>query len=570
METLPAHLQKYIVKQDYSRYSSVDQACWRYVLRQLKSYLSQHAHPSYVSGLAATGIEVDEIPRIEKISAKLERFGWRALPVSGFIPPAAFMELQSLGVLPIAADMRSLEHLDYTPAPDIVHEAAGHAPLLADPEYAGYLREYATVARKAILSTEDLQLYDAIRVLSDLKEHPDATSEAIAQAQHNLDRIGRSMSHVSEGSELSRMNWWTAEYGLIGDLKDPKIFGAGLLSSVGESRWCLGNKVRKIELSLDCLQTTYDITEPQPQLYVARDFRHLSEVLQQMAKSMAFQTGGVEGLDKILRAGSVNCVQLNSGLQISGKLIHHHLGQYLQMQGPTQLAFADHELPGQGPQAHADGFGGPIGAWRNFPGRCPSTLSPVELEAQGVRIGQVCRINYESGVEISGLLQSELRQGERLLLLTFTECKVQWQNKVLFAPEWGRYDLMLGQKVTSVFGGPADRAAFPQNSDFKAMRVPSRQISAAETQRRQLYQNVREWRIAKTKGSDLESGAKVILEKTRDPQDWLLILEVLELLHQSQASQDLTDLAHQKLQEWSHDPKLKTVIADGLNLVGHA
>ncbi|MCX7977845.1 MAG: aromatic amino acid hydroxylase, partial [Bdellovibrionaceae bacterium] len=239
MQSLPSHLKKYVVEQNYDRYTPVNHAVWRFILRQLKNYLSVRAHEAYEEGLAATGIEIERIPRIENISEKISKFGWRALPVSGFIPPAAFMEMQSLGILPIASDMRTLEHLLYTPAPDIVHEAAGHAPMLAHPEYSDYLRRYSQVAKKAIISREDLDLYEAIRRLSDCKENPDSTPEDIAAAEKHLESTVRAMTHVSEAGLLSRMNWWTAEYGLIGDLKNPKIYGAGLLSSVGESQSCL-------------------------------------------------------------------------------------------------------------------------------------------------------------------------------------------------------------------------------------------------------------------------------------------------------------------------------------------
>ena len=96
--------------------------------------------PFYALGLEKTGISTERIPDLAEMSQKLEPFGWQAVPVSGFIPPAAFMEMQSLGLLPIACDMRSIEHLTYTPAPDIVHEAAGHAPILIDPEFSIYLK----------------------------------------------------------------------------------------------------------------------------------------------------------------------------------------------------------------------------------------------------------------------------------------------------------------------------------------------------------------------------------------------------------------------------------------------
>jgi len=321
MKHLPKHLQKYIVEQHYEKYTSIDQACWRYILRQLKAFLSTHAHACYLEGLENTGVEIEQIPRIENISQKIEKFGWRALPVSGFIPPAAFMEMQSLGILPIASDMRTLEHLSYTPAPDIVHEAAGHAPILIHPEFSNYLRQYAQVARKAIISKEDLEVYEAIRCLSDLKENPESTKAEIQKAQDQLNETVKKVSHISEPSLLSRMNWWTAEYGLIGDPKNPKIFGAGLLSSVGESQHCLSPQVKKIPLSVDCIDFTYDITEPQPQLFVAPDFETLSKVLDQMANKMAFRTGGQKGLQVAIEAQTVNTVEFDSGIQISGQFV---------------------------------------------------------------------------------------------------------------------------------------------------------------------------------------------------------------------------------------------------------
>src|SRR5687768_404053 len=102
MQTLPAHLNKFIVDQNQRPYTSRDHAVWRYILRQLKTFLSKNAHPFYVEGLQKTGITVESIPQINDISERLSRFGWEARPVSGFIPPAAFMELQARSILPIA------------------------------------------------------------------------------------------------------------------------------------------------------------------------------------------------------------------------------------------------------------------------------------------------------------------------------------------------------------------------------------------------------------------------------------------------------------------------------------
>ena len=320
LPTLPPHLKKYTIEQDYSRYTPVDQAVWRYILYQLKDFLSKEGHASYIQGLLAAGMDFERIPRISKMSEKLQQFGWQAVPVDGFLPPAVFMELQSMSFLPIASAMRNLNHILYTPAPDIVHEAAGHAPMLMNKDFADYLRNYAQVAKKAIMSSEDLKQYAAIRELSDKKENPTSTPEEIANCAQRLEKINQSISHVSEAAQIGRMNWWTAEYGLIGGVKAPKIFGAGLLSSVGEARNCLSPKVKKIPLSSRCLEYAYDITTQQPQLFVTPNFAHLSGVLEEVAQKMAFRKGGLEGLQKILQAQSVNTVQFNSGLQISGQL----------------------------------------------------------------------------------------------------------------------------------------------------------------------------------------------------------------------------------------------------------
>ena len=84
------------------------------------------------------------------------------------------------------------------------------------------------------------------------------------------------------------MHWWTVEYGLIGTINNPKIYGAGLLSSVGESQNCLKSNVKKIPLTIDCINYSYDITEQQPQLFVAQDFSDLVDILSEFEKTMTF------------------------------------------------------------------------------------------------------------------------------------------------------------------------------------------------------------------------------------------------------------------------------------------
>ena len=542
MISLPDHLKKYIVEQKYERYTPIDQAVWRHCLRRLKGFLSKHAHESYVEGLEKTGIDLEMIPRIENISQKLEKFGWRALPVSGFIPPAAFMELQSLGVLPIASDMRTLDHLLYTPAPDIVHEAAGHAPIIIDPEYADYLREYSQVAKKAILSKEDLDVYEAIRDLSDIKENPEATPELIQVAENNLAHTLSKTTYVSEATQLSRMNWWTAEYGLVGSLSSPKIFGAGLLSSVGESKWCLSEKVKKIPLSIDCINQSYDITEPQPHLFVARDFKHLKDVLNQFAQTMAFQVGGSQGLDKALRAKTVSTVQLDSGIQISG-LVESYLNDhnqqpiFIKFSGPTQICHNDEELPGHGNDYHAHGYSSPLGEFQII----SKTGKLVENET--------CRLEFESGFIVDGQYLSQQKiVGSSGSILKFGNATVQYQDQIFFQPEWGQFDLVTGLRVKSVFGGPADRKRFGFTDDFVAKVIPQVKYSPEQLKIFEIYQAIRKLRSENSISN--QSLLSVFADaKTFASNHWLLYFELLEIVKDRKLNGDLEAELRSKLKD---------------------
>lgn len=552
---LPEHLKKYIVEQNYDRYTPLDQAVWRYCLRQLKKFLSVHGHESYLTGLEKTGIDVESIPKISDMSEKLQKFGWRALPVSGFIPPAAFMELQSLSILPIASDMRSIDHLLYTPAPDIVHEAAGHAPIIVDPEYADYLHQYSQIAKKSIISKEDLDLYEAIRELSDLKENPSSTSDQIAAAEKKLTETSSSMTHVSEASQLSRMNWWTAEYGLIGDLKNPKILGAGLLSSVGESKWCLSEKVRKIPLTIDCIEQGYDITEPQPQLFVTPDFKTLVRVLNQFAERMSYQIGGTFGLNKAIQAKSVNTVELDSGFQISGVVAEYLTNDaddviFLKFSGPTQISRNEKELQGHGKDYHNHGYSCALGTFT----------------ASSEIVGQKTTFKFTSGFEIQGVIKNIQSYESQAKIYSFDQATVTYKNQTYFQPDWGVFDLVTGHKVVSVFGGPADRASYGELTDFVAKRVPAPNYTDKQHQLFLNFQNLRELR-QRTSANENVLQELFLKMKADFHSEWLLFVELLEIAIRSHFSKTLiTDIQQHLGKIKSEKSELTSVIDDGIAL----
>jgi phenylalanine-4-hydroxylase len=337
---VPAHLRRFVVEQDYAQYTAVDQAVWRFVLLQLRDRLAETAHPAYGEGLTATGLSVERIPSIAEMDEKLARFGWGAVCVDGFIPPRAFQEFQSRGLLPIAADMRTREHLVYTPAPDIIHEAAGHAPILPEPAYAAYLRRIGEVGKLAFTVPEEERVFQASYLLSEAKEDPNANPASVRRVEEELAAALAAVPEDSEAAWISRLYWWTAEYGLVGRVDDYRMYGAGLLSSLGESHSCHAPSVGKLPLDEHCIEVGYDITQPQPQLFVARDFEHLHEVLERVASSLAFGLGGKVALERALRSGELASFRFASGAWALGVL--RELGPdaaWLRLGGPVGVAW---------------------------------------------------------------------------------------------------------------------------------------------------------------------------------------------------------------------------------------
>ncbi|KAA1193944.1 aromatic amino acid hydroxylase [Pseudohalioglobus sediminis] len=530
LDSLPSHLRPFVKTQRYEDYTPRDQAVWRFVMKHLTRQLADTAHPVYLEGLRRTGIALDHIPSIEEMNDCLAELGWRAVVVDGFIPPAIFMEFQALRVLVIALDMRSVDHIFYTPAPDIVHESAGHAPFIIDIDYAEFLQRFGEVGMKAIATREDLEQYEAIRKLSILKECPDSTPDSIAAAEAELERLAvADNASPSEAALLTRLHWWTVEYGLVGDPEEYRIFGAGLLSSLGESTHCLDDaRVRKLPLTVDAVLTPYDITREQPQLFVTKSCKHLSQVLEEFAESMCYRKGGAASLRTAIAAGSICTARYDSGMQVSGQfceVLCDAVGNatYLRTSGPTQLAFKDTEIYGHGVDYHAEGFGSPIGHLKDF-SRCLSEYTIDELKAHAIEIGKRVRLEYLSGITVDGVLKTVFRQDNRNLVLSFEDCRVSdLSGRVLFDPAWGSYDLAVGSAVTSVYGGVADREKLqlykptPRTETIRAVH---------NTQLMDCYTLVARLAAAgAAAGDDARDTLLAILEQ--HPDEWLLLSEML-------------------------------------------
>jgi len=565
---LPKSLHTFIVKQPYNDYTFQNQAVWRYVMRLNIDYLKEVAHKSYIKGLSLTGISIDKIPMMEGMNRILKDIGWAAVAVDGFIPPNAFMEFQAHNVLVISSEIRTIDHIGYTPAPDIIHEAAGHAPIIANPEYSEYLRRFGELGSKAISSPDDDELYNAIRELSILKENPNSSEKEIQKATKNVENIQKNTNELSEMAKIRNLHWWSVEYGLIGDIKNPKIYGAGLLSSIDESKDCLSADVKKIPYTIDAAETNFDITATQPHLFVTPSFSHLSYVLEKFANKMSVRTGGLSGVNRLINSRKLGTIQLSTGIQISSVfdrvISNNDNALYIQSSHATALSNKNKELIGHGINYHKDGFGSPIGKLEGI-NIAIEDMSPTDLEAYGIIEGKFVELKFEGGVCVKGKIITGKRdlQG-KIQLISFSDCMVNYKTEILFKPEWGIFDMAVGKNVVSVFAGAADDNSFenfrkkPKTSTIKI------EYSEKELELHSLYGKINSIRNSKKLDiSKIESIYENI--KLNYPDEWLLLLEIYELIFTENLN--LKEKVMISLNGLKKDEKYKNLITNGLKLL---
>lgn len=567
IDRLPKHLKQFIKPQNYEEYTPINQAVWRYVMRKNVDYLSKVAHSSYLEGLQKTGISIENIPSMYGMNRILKEIGWAAVAVDGFIPPNAFMEFQAYNVLVIASDIRQLENIEYTPAPDIIHEGAGHAPIIANPEYAEYLRRFGEIGCKAISSAHDYEIYEAIRELSILEEAEGTPESELIRIRSKVEDLQAKSTEPSEMALIRNLHWWTVEYGLIGTVENPKIYGAGLLSSIGESEWCMTDKVKKIPYSIEAAYQGFDITKPQPQLYVTKDFAELSMVLEEFANKMALRTGGLSGIEKLIHSKALGTVELSTGLQISGVFTNviEHEGKpvYIQTTGKTALAYREKELVGHGTEHHSEGFGSPIGRLKNI-NLAIEDMSPRDLQAYNIYEGKHIELEFEGDIKVSGEIITGSRnlQGE-IIIISFKNCTVTHNDTVLFQPEWGTYDMAVGKKIVSAFSGPADINSFDMITHVPTTKTIKAKKSAEREALEKLYKKVRTYREQHS-----TENLEVILSDLiqNHPQDWLLTLEIVELSKQNNSDLYNKALDH-LLKVKEQRPEIAHLVNNGLNLL---
>lgn len=568
IDRLPPHLKQFIKPQNYEEYTPINQAVWRHVMRKNVRFLSKTAHASYVGGLKSTGIGIEQIPSMYGMNRILKEIGWAAVAVDGFIPPNAFMEFQAYKVLVIASDIRQLEHIEYTPAPDIIHESAGHAPIIANPDYAEYLRRLGAVGAKAIMSKHDMDLYEAVRKLSILKEAEGTPQADIETATAEVGRLQEMEVEFSEMAQMRNLQWWSVEYGLIGEMENPKIYGAGLLSSIGESKWCMSDEVKKLPYSIGAAKQGFDITQPQPQLFVTPDFSYLMEVLEEFANTLSVRKGGAKGVQKLIESDMVGTIELNTGLQISGKFTRTILNEdgrvvFFKTEGATALAYREKELIGHGIEDHPNGFSSPLGKLKNI-NLAIEDMGPVDMKAYSFYDGKWLSFEFESGIKVEGLNVTGIRnlQG-KLMLIRLENCTVTYKDEFLYLPEYGVFDMVVGSNVVSACAGAADYHSFSSLYGVSETLTVQTEKTAKMQQLETHYQTIRTLRENRQENDAL---LRKIFDQVQNDYsgEWLLPLEILEISGDDALNDEIRAyLVH--LAEVQ--PRSKTLILEGIEMI---
>ena len=482
----PTYLDRYVVKQQYHHYNAIDQAVWRYVMQQNLHFLNEHAYSEYYDNFKELGIKEDEIPAIELISEKLSKIGWSAVGINDLIPLTAFMEFHYHKCLPIVVGIRPLKDIKFSKEPDILHESAGHAPLVVNREFADYLNKMGMIGTKVF---------------------PD------------------------EAVMLNRLSWWTVEYGLIGNTNKPKIFGAALLSSVEESKASMGNNTFKHPFKLDSvLNTPFNITDTQKQLYVFEEYSHLNKAIDDFINMTAFARGGTYGLNMAAKSQKQSTIELESDLQISGVI------DLIKYDDKREAKFV---LVNQKPKLYKNSE------------RVISNFNDFTFESCGIFINELDDenedfkfINEELKSEKKTKIDLQLRSGitlkgeveylydnDQIIYLAFNNCRIIKNGEIFFSDESNITMIAFVNEITSVYCGLPNLTDtyFEEGTKYK---VKSHEENEYPEDLIKLYSRVRHLR---TNEHDEQKLLEELLNinsilQNDFPNDWLLRAEILELL----------------------------------------
>ena len=262
-----------VVEQPWSEYSAVDHDVWKRLYERQRQLLKGRACREFLEAQDLMGMGEDQIPKFSDLNTILKNTtGWELVAVEGLLPELTFFDHLANRRFPVTWWIRKPEELDYLAEPDLFHDLFGHVPLLMNPIFADYMAAYGRGGVKA----------------------HGIGPEALAQ--------------------LTRLYWYTVEFGLMNTDEGLRIYGAGIVSSKGESIHCLDSnapnrigfdleRIMRTQYRIDTFQKTYFVIENYEQLFEATrpDFRPIYERLQALPPVPA---GDVLDTDKVFSRGT--------------------------------------------------------------------------------------------------------------------------------------------------------------------------------------------------------------------------------------------------------------------------
>ena len=377
-----------------------------------------------------------------------------------------------------------------------------------------------------------MNIYYAIRELSDLKEKSNVSSKEISSSENKLKKLSNNITYLSEASLLARMNWWTVEYGLVGSIDNAKIYGAGLLSSVGESENCINKKIKKIPFNLDCINYDYNITEQQPQLFVTPNYKFLSNELKKFSKKMAYKKGGEYGIKEAIKAKTICSIEVDKLIQISGIVERYMINKngdiyFIKLSGPSQICYKYKEIDSHGADYHNHGYSTPLGKLKEF-NKPIHKLNNKEKSILKLAKKNIVTLSFKDGISLVGKIKRILKRDSRIILITFTNCTILKNKLTIFDPTWGNFDLISGSKITSVFGGPSDSINYYKKIKTKKSRYKRYNIQKKITKEDSKLNNFFKL-IKQTNKNNINELLNIYNKMKKNKiNDWLLKYEFLE------------------------------------------
>jgi phenylalanine-4-hydroxylase len=236
MTVMSKPADNHVIAQGWDGYSEQDHATWRRLFERQSRLLPGRACDVYLAGLDGLGVAADGIPDFKRLSDILERAtGWRIVAVPGLVPDDVFFAHLAARRFPATNWIRGPEQMDYLREPDVFHDIFGHVPVLMNPMFADYMAAYGRGGLKAL----------------------------------SLGALPR----------LARLYWYTVEFGLVRTPEGLRIYGSGIVSSHGETDYCLHDpKPARILFDLQrVMRTTYRIDDYQDCYFVIDSFEQLFE-----------------------------------------------------------------------------------------------------------------------------------------------------------------------------------------------------------------------------------------------------------------------------------------------------